>query len=282
MKNAVLGAIVLFASAFAFTFGTASAQSGPQFSENFFDFGDRKYFTINAPSLTLLTFGEKKGGSVFSNGRLVPDGQVARRFLPDLVRISRPVPISYSALQGLSFANLTSVSAQVDDGLAGVGSGPRVAQRIPLGDSRLRNVDLVALPVGLGDLSVVEVLNTQANVARARMKDEGNDARIASLVWLVVEAQVADALRSAQRLDVTVGRDGSLLLRPGVGATGRRSSGELVGALTNTPAVAVAPGLVLAYLMNKVDQWEGDQIVSTQRDYYDEVVDQMSQVYGLD
>ncbi|PON15349.1 hypothetical protein C2W62_24340 [Candidatus Entotheonella serta] len=102
-------------------------------------------------------------------------------------------------------------------------------------------------------------MNKHANVARKALDEEGNDGRIVSAVWVVMEAELASQVSNAGSVNVSVPIASSgFVVDLGVG-----------GSSTSNSEVTIPPGTTFAYLLHKVKKWEksnGKRLVKDMED----------------
>jgi hypothetical protein len=94
-----------------------------------------------------------------------------------------------------------------------------------------------------GEGPLKKLLNDYATAARNYMRDEGNDARVASSVWVVMEGKLADAVKKCGSVSGK-GTNGSVLVSIDVkSCSGFKSTIEL------------PPETTFAYGLHKVKSW---------------------------
>ena len=109
-----------------------------------------------------------------------------------------------------------------------------------------KSANLVLMKLSLGSIALKNLLNKHANIARNALKDEGNDARIVSDVWIVMEAQLASK--------VTTG--GSVSVSAPLGTSGFTLEVGGSSSSTTTTAVQIPENTCFAYLLAKVKKWD--------------------------
>ena len=104
----------------------------------------------------------------------------------------------------------------------------------------------------LTEKNLRKALNGKANGAFKGLVKEGNDGRIVSEIWVVVEASFSEEIRKAGGFTASY-NDGTLELR------GRAKSSS-----THKNTIKLAPGTTFAYLMHKVKKWnkKGNKVAS--------------------
>lgn len=109
-----------------------------------------------------------------------------------------------------------------------------------------KSANLVLMKLSLGSNALEDLLNNHADVARNSLQEEGNDARIVSDAWIVMEAQLASK--------ITTG--GSVSVSAPLGTSGFTL--EVGGSTSSTTSthVQIPENTCFAYLLNKVKKWD--------------------------
>jgi hypothetical protein len=199
-------------------------------TENFFEFGNLKYFRGNAHLLELGSFGEKKD-PIGAKAYVDPQGRVQRSHLANRASTGRPLHIDLSRVS--------------EKDLGATGSIPVFGLGLKLAASwnhrRSSTAKLKVYSVSLSEGRLTNMLNTDADAARRFLADEGRDGRIVSEVWLVMEAELAEHFESSAAVDLKA--DGPKLeLSAGGGRHG-------------STTITLSEGSVFAYKLHKVKKW---------------------------
>jgi hypothetical protein len=202
-------------------------------SDSKFVYSGKGYFRGGCEDINLCSFGEKKT-PVGKANYLYVAGTVSPANLSKVkVKVSGPYTIEWEKYSdsdvNVGIKYLTAVGGQV-------GFNRRAA----------KSANLVLMKLSLTSIALKKLLNQHAHFARNRMKEEGNDARIVSDVWIVMEAQLASK--------VTTG--GSVSVSAPLGASGFTLEVGASGSATNGSKVQIPENTCFAYLLAKVKKWD--------------------------
>ncbi|WP_020503747.1 hypothetical protein [Lamprocystis purpurea] len=109
-----------------------------------------------------------------------------------------------------------------------------------------KSANLVLMKISLAEIPLKRLLNNHANIARNFLKDEGNDARIVSADWIVMEGELASKITSG--VDVSASAP--------VGTSGFTLNVSTRTSSTVTTKVQIPPQTCFAYMMSKVKKWD--------------------------
>lgn len=198
-----------------------------------FVYSGKSYFRGGCEDINLVSYGEKKT-PLGKTPYLYVAGTVPGPNLSKVdVAVSGPFAIEWEKFSdsdvNVGIKYLTAAGGQV-------------------GFSRnaAKSANLVLMKLSLGSSALTNLLNKQADKARNSLKEEGDDARIVSDVWIVMEAQLASK--------VTTG--GSVSVSAPLGASGFTL--EVGGSTSSTTStkVQIPERTCFAYLLNKVKNWD--------------------------
>lgn len=202
-------------------------------SDSKFVFAGKSYFRAGCEDINLVAFGEKK----------TPLGKAPYLYVAGTVSPAN-----------LGKVNVTSGGPYViewesfSDKDVNVGIKYLTLAGGQLGFSRqvAASANLVLIKLSVASNALTTLLNKHAATARQHLKDEGDDARIVSDVWVVMEGALASR--------VTTG--GSLAVSAPVGTTGFTL--EVGGSSSSTTAsrVQIPANSCFAYLLAKVKKWD--------------------------
>lgn len=210
--------------------------------KNFMKYEGSKYFRGNAHLIEMCSFGEKKTpvGGVHRLDH--PEAKVARRHLEGKVKVGTTIDIDWVASKAADF----SIGVPIKAFKLGGGFNSNVQH----GGS----VKLLNLWINEGPLKTV--LNNGAKTARDYLDEEGNDGRIVSEIWVVLDASLANTWQnqggggvSAEIAGSTIGVDLSL------GSSG-------------TQTIEISAGTTFAYKLHKVKKWKKGEIINMEADYH--------------
>lgn len=205
-----------------------------RFSDSKFVYSAKSYFRGACEDLNLVTFGEKK----------TPIGNVATYlYVAGTITADNlaKVKVTASGPYSIEWEKFSDSDVNVGIKYLTVAGGQAAFNR-----KTAAAADLVLMKLSLGSIELTNLLNKYAPKARSYLKDEGNDARIVSDVWIVMEAQLASKVTSGGSLSVTapLGTSGFTLQ---VG--GSTSS-------TTTTKVQIPEKTCFAYTLAKVKKWD--------------------------
>lgn len=205
---------------------------GTKITTHYFEYGVNKYFRGNAHLLEAGHFGKKKD-PIGIKAYLEPVGKVKPEHLDGRLKFNSRVKIDWNTV--------SKADLEADADLNFFGLGKSGALSFDHAKAKSAKLELINLSIDENPLKVM--LNTDANVARNFMAEEGNDARIVSEVWIVVDAELGEHF-------VTSGSGGV-----GVKALGSTASLSISGGIRGTQTVTLSPGSIFAYKLHKVSEW---------------------------
>jgi hypothetical protein len=209
---------------------------------NHMTFNGTKYFTANAQFVTISSYGEKATPLFGANKLEVKDHLPAPKLDGKVITIP---PVE------LDTANSTKAdfTASFSAGFKAIGfAGTAGATYDSLATNHLK---LVQLWVQENDMKAA--INSSP-MHRNNLVADGNDARIAHVVFVVMEASFASSFTSGTNFDVTADAAGII----SINATG----GAVVAGKSK---VTLSAGTVYAYLLLKLD-WNNDKTSVTDTD----------------
>lgn len=216
-------------------------------TENYFEFGNQKYFRGNANMLQTATFGQKKD-PIGAKASLDPYGQVNADYLADRVTSGAIVTIDWS--------QTSKVAVEVNGLLQYFGLNGKIETNVSYEKVKTANLRLANFFMNEGPLK--KMLNTDADAARKYLSDEGNDGRIVSEIWVGMEVELAEHFSTygSGKLSVKKGNAGAVKITVDGGKYGSQS-------------ISISPGTVFAYKLHKVKKWNKDktQIEDLEADY---------------
>jgi hypothetical protein len=201
-------------------------------TKHFIEVGTIKYFRGKAENVSIGAYGEKKD-PIGPDAYLAIQNRVKTEHLTSRVR--------YATTANINFANTNKADVEVNGTLKVFGVGVKVAESMSFEKAKSGHLKLVKFFIDEGPLQAM--LNKDADGARNYMADEGDDARIVSEVWVVMEAELADHFDSSASRSVAVSLGGNSL--------DFSASGGKLGSQT----ITLSQGTVFAYLMHKVKDW---------------------------
>lgn len=189
------------------------------------------YFRGKANAVDLASYGEKKT-PIDKNNYLAKEANVDRDNLGKVkVAISGPFAVNWSSYSDTD-VNVAISYLTAAGGTAGFDR--RKADSMKL--------KLVLLSID-GEGPLKKLLNDYANGARTYLKDEGNDGRVASSVWVVMEGVMAETVKKCGTV-TGKGTNGAVKLSIDVKAcSGSKST------------VEIPPETTFAYGLHKVKNW---------------------------
>ncbi len=213
---------------------TAAYAASVAITQSKFKYNGVSYFRAKSENIVLASYGEKKT-PLGSPNYLAVQNDVNRDKLGKVkVKIAGPYAIDWSKY------SKSDVNASIKylKTAGGTGSFNRDA-------AKSANLKLVKLSLDEGQLK--KLLNQEADGARNYLKNEGNDGRIVSEVWIATEASLAEKITNCGSVSGS-GSNGSLDV-----AIGGSSCG------TTTSSVSIPTNTTFAYLLHKVKKWNGNK-----------------------
>jgi hypothetical protein len=205
-------------------------------------FGNR-YFRRNSSSLSVGAYGRKKTPLTQAN-YLEVDGHLNYDFLDGKLKQDPHVTIDWSRTTQSDIG--ADVTSYFDVG--GVkGSFNR--------ESALQ-AKLMLMRFHVDTNPLENILNNNAHVVRRKMKEDGNDARICSSVYVVITASLAKRFSSAADLTVEA-----------TTAQGLKITAKGGSVWSGEEAIVLGAGTVFAYGLHKVKKWADDKVGELEDDW---------------
>ncbi|MGK0362813.1 MAG: hypothetical protein ACI9U2_005135 [Bradymonadia bacterium] len=209
---------------------TASAVTTVKLSKSAFSYSGVRYYRGKVENVKLCSYGEKKTPITQANYLAVQNNVPGDTLSKVAVQIEGPFPIEWSKF------SKTDVDAAISYLKVGGGTGSfnrAVAMKA--------NLKLVKFYLNEGPLTTL--LNKYANGARNHLAKEGADGRIASEVWVVMEAKLASDVANGGSVTGTASDGGFKVQLGGSGSSKVKTT------------ITVPPGTTFAYLLHKVKKW---------------------------
>jgi hypothetical protein len=203
-------------------------------TDNFFEFGNQKYFRGNAHLVRVGTYGTKEN-PIGARAYLDPQHNVRSVHLRSRLKTGTIATVDWS--------RTNKASVEVNGPLKFYGLNGKVDVKGTYEKARSARLKLANFYILKGPLTAM--LNQDADGARHFLADKGNDGRIVSEGWLVVEAELAEHFAMYGETSLTVKAAGSDLA---VTVTGGKHGAQTVTYSTNT---------TFAYKLHKVKKWTG-------------------------
>ncbi len=199
-----------------------------------FEIGSQGYFRGNAHLVELCTFGEKKD-PIGAKAYIDPQNKVKREHLVDRVKKGKPVAVDWD--------RTSKADLEVNGPIPVFGLNLDTAANFSYEKVKSADLQLFSLSIDEGPLKAM--LNNDAGGARHFLSEEGRDGRIASEIWVVMEAQLAEQFDTAGSLKVT--------------AKGADLDVMASGGKHGTQTITLSKGAVFAYKLHKVKKWNKDK-----------------------
>lgn len=213
-------------------------------TEHYFEYGALKYFRGNAHLMEIGTYGEKKD-PIGAKAYIDPESKVQREHLVNRVNKGKPVAVNWG--------QTTKAEVEVNGPVPVFGLNVNVAASFNY--EKIKSADLKLFNLSIDEGPLKTMLNKDASGARNYLAGEGNDGRIVSEVWVVMEAELAEQFDTSGSVEVSAkGVDLNVTAR---------------GGKYGTQTITLSKGAVFAYKLHKVKDWNKDktQIEDMEADY---------------
>lgn len=202
-------------------------------SDSKFVYSRKSYFRAGCEDISLTSFGAKKTPLGKSNYLYVAGTVSADNLSKVKVTTTGPYVIEWQKFTD-------------NDVNVGINYLTAAGGQVGFNRSKAQKADLVLMKLSVQKLALKNLLNRHAGRARNYLRDEGNDGRIVSDVWIVMEAQLATRIKTGGNISVTspVGTSGFTL---NIGGSTSSSTSSKVQIPENT---------CFAYLLAKVKKWD--------------------------
>jgi hypothetical protein len=216
-------------------------------TDNYFDFGNRKYFRGNAHLVKIGTFGEKKDPAG-SKSYIDPQGTVKAEHLAPRIKTGTTVDINWNETTKASFEENGIVKFF---GINGEIESNGTYEKAKSADLKLINFFIEEGPL-------TRMLNTDATIARNELADEGNDGRIISEIWVVMVASLAEHFSMYGSKSISAK------------AYGQEVKVTVSGGKSGSQSVTFSTGTTFAFKTHKVKKWtdKKTEIEDMEADYY--------------
>lgn len=213
-------------------------------TEHKFEYGAQGYFRGNAHLVELGTFGEKKD-PVGAKAYVDPEDKIDRDHLVNRVNKGKPVAVDWT--------QTSKAAVEVNGPVSVFGLNAEAAVSFTYEKIKSANLKLFNLSIDEGPLKTL--LNTDADAARNFLADEGNDGRVVSEVWVVMEAQLSEQFDTSGSVKVA--------------AKGADLNVTASGGKYGSQTITLSKGAIFAYKLHKVKDWNKGktQIEDMEADY---------------
>jgi len=213
-------------------------------TDDYFEFGVNKYFRGNAHLVEMATYGQKKD-PIGPKAYIDPQNKVDRQKLANRVTKGQPV--------GIDWSETKQTDLEVNGPIKVFGVNLSAAASYSY--EKVRSADLQVYNLSISEGPLKTMLNTDADSARKYLADEGNDGRIVSEVWVVMDAVLAEHFDTSSSLSVA--------------ASGADLNVTAKGGKQGSQTITLAAGTTFAYKLHKVKDWNKGktQIEDMEADY---------------
>jgi hypothetical protein len=201
-----------------------------------------KYFTANAQYVTISSYGEKATPLIGANKLEVQDHLPAPKLSGKVITVP-PIELDTANSTKADFTAAFSASFKA---IGFTGSAGVIYDNLAT-----NHLKLVQLWVQENDMKAA--INSSL-MHRNNLAGDGSDARIAHVVFVVMEAAFASSFTAGANFDVTADAAGIVSVEASGG-----------GVVAGKSKVTLSPGTVYAYLLLKLD-WNGDKTQVTDVD----------------
>lgn len=198
-----------------------------------FVYSGKSYFRGGCEDVNLVSFGQKKT-PLFSTNYLEVQNTVSA---DNLAKVS----ISVSGPYSIEWSKFSDTDVNVGIKYLTVAGG-----QVGFSRNAAKTADLVLIKISLDEDALKNLLNKYATTARNFLKDEGNDARIVSSVWICVEGELGSKITSGVNVSASAP----------AGTSGFTLNVSTNTSSTVTSKVQIPPQTCFAYLLSKVTNWD--------------------------
>ena len=202
-------------------------------TKHYFQFGIHKYFRGNAHELELGHYGQKKD-PIGAKAWLAPHDKIKPVHMKGRVKFNTRTQIAWN--------EVTSADLDTGGALTYYGINFSGAKSFSHSHAKSAKLELISLSIDEGPLE--DMINAD-RPARKEMADEGNDARIVSEVFMVVEAELAEHFQTYGR--TTAGVE--------VKAVNGDAQLTVSGGVRGTQSIVLSKGTTFAYRLHKITDW---------------------------
>jgi hypothetical protein len=235
MSNPRLVSVVLSAAVTLMAAGNVQAGT-VEVKDSHLKYGSLRYFRAGADLVTLGAYGEKKTPVLHAN-YLEVQSTIPSPKLEGKITAASIATIDFTKTTRTSFAGAFSAAKIVNAG------GQATFERMRAGHLKL--VHLIVTPVNM-----TKAVNSASEALR-RLASDGNDARIAHEIFVVMEATTASAFTAGTSFKVSANAGGGVKVTATAGGTSAKST-----------TVTLSPGTTFAYLLAKPDWDSGKKRVT--------------------
>lgn len=201
-----------------------------------------RYFRRNAPDVVVGSYGAKKEPVTQAN-YLSADGHIRFELLDGKIKKQPPVEVDWAR------ESRADVEAEVKYYFVAGGTAKFTHQK-----AKEAHLKLMRFSIEAGHLE--NLLNKEANAVRKELKEEGNDARVCTSVWVVMSGELAEKFNTS----LTLGASGTT-------ADGLTITASGGGKWSGSEKIKLSPGTVFAYGLHKVKKWDGDKVEDLEDDW---------------
>ena len=215
-------------------------------TEHYFEFGGMKYFRENAHNVEMCSYGEKKD-PIGPKGYLDVQNKVQAEHLEGRVK--------FNTRTGINWNETTKAEVEAEGVFKFFSLGKAAAVNGSHEKAKEAKLELLSFAIDEGPLKTM--LNKDASGARNYLAEEGNDGRIVSEVWIVVDAELGQHFATYGSASASVQAAGS-----SVNVT-------VSGGKHGSQTVTLSRGTTFAYKLHKVKDWNKGktQIENLEADY---------------
>jgi hypothetical protein len=199
-------------------------------TEHCFEYGAMKYFRGNAHLVEIGTCGQKHdppGAKAY----LDPYSTVQREHLAGRVDKGKPV--------GLDWGRTTKAALEANGPVSVFGLNLKAAATFSY--EKVKSADLKLYNLSITEKLLKDMLNRDAGSVRQYLADEGQDGRIVSEVWVVMDAELAEHFDTSGSVSAA--------------ANGLGLNITAKGGKHGTQTITLSKGAVFAYKLHKVKDW---------------------------
>jgi hypothetical protein len=215
-------------------------------TEHYFQYETNKYFRGNAHDVKLGSFGQKKD-PLGAKAYLAVEDSIKPEHLEGRVKRGRTTKVDWNQ------------TTRADVGIGAVLNFFRVGSKVAADAAyeKAKSAKLELVSLAIDETPLKEILNGEADGARNSLAKEGDDGRVVSGVWVLMDGELAEHFSSSGSIKASADAGGKSL---NVTASGGKEGSQTI-------TFGGGQNAVFAYKLHKVKKWDKGKIVDMEDDF---------------